>query len=219
MKTLPVLLITLFTYFASSSQSVVKELSESDFSIGKSITIESKILGEERILNIYLPSTYSTDSLKTYPLIYLLDGSKDEDFIHITGIVQFASFPWINTLPESIVVGIANIDRMRDFTYPSGNKLDQTEFPESGASEQFIGFLEKEVLPFVENRFRTNNERTIIGQSLGGLLGTEILFKAPHMFDNYILVSPSLWWDDENLLKAEIGNFDSPKKIYIAVGK
>ena len=70
----------------------------------------------------------------------LLDGSKDEDFIHIAGIVQFGSFSWINMLPETIVVGIANVDRKRDFTYPSQNTLDQEEFPTSGKSAHFIQF-------------------------------------------------------------------------------
>jgi predicted alpha/beta superfamily hydrolase len=103
-------------------------------------------------------------------------------------------------IPESIVVGIGNVDRKRDFTYPSQNKLDQKEFPTSGQSEKFINFLEKELQPFVDSTYRITELKTIIGQSLGGLLTTEILFKKPELFDNYIIVSPSLWWDDEKLL-------------------
>lgn len=219
MKRISILLITLLTYFISSGQSPLKKVSETDLSIGKSIEIESKILEEKRVLNIYMPPGYHTDSLKSYPVIYLLDGSKDEDFIHITGIVQFLSFSWINIIPESIVVGIANVDRKRDFTYPSGNKLDQEEFPTSGESVKFRQYIEDDVLPFIENNYRTNQEKTLIGQSLGGLLATEILFKTPQLFDNYIIVSPSLWWDDESLLKEEITDFENSKKIYIAVGK
>ncbi|WP_274704102.1 alpha/beta hydrolase-fold protein [Polaribacter marinus] len=83
----------------SFGQTIPKKISETDFSIGKSIAIESTILKETRDLNIYLPLSYTTDSLKTYPVIYLLDGSKDEDFIHISGIVQFGSFSWINMVP------------------------------------------------------------------------------------------------------------------------
>ncbi len=203
----------------SYGQKIPVEISETDFSIGKTLAIESFELNETRDINIYLPANYSDDSLKLYPVIYLLDGGEYEDFIHIVGIVQFGSFPWVNMVPESIVVGIANVDRKRDFTSPSQNKLDQNEFPTSGKSENFISFLEKELLPFITSKYRISEEQTIIGQSLGGLLATEILFKKPGLFDNYIIVSPSLWWNDEKLLEADIAHFDSPKTIYVAGGK
>lgn len=212
-------LIVVMCGLSSFAQSLPKTISENDFSIGKSLQIASKVLGETRDLNIYLPSGYSADSLKTYPVIYLLDGSKDEDFIHVSGIVQFGSFSWINMMPESIVVGIGNIDRKRDFTYPSGNKLDQEEFPTSGKSAKFVEFIRRELQPFVESTYRTTNSKTIVGQSLGGLLATEILFKTPDLFDNYIIVSPSFWWDDENLLDYKPKSYNTEKSIYVAVGK
>src|SRR5688500_10810959 len=80
------------------------------FVLGVIVAIESKELGEKRILNIYLPEGYSTDDTVRYPVIYLLDGSKDEDFIHIAGLVQFSSFEWVKQLPKSIVVGIETVD-------------------------------------------------------------------------------------------------------------
>ena len=215
-------IIKLFILFITvnlNGQDLPAKIEQGELSIGKSMTIKSKVLGEQRDLNIYLPLNYSTDSLKTYPVIYLLDGALDEDFIHISGIVQFGSFSWIKMIPESIVVGIANVDRKRDFTYPSTNQLDQEDFPTSGKSESFIEFLEKELQPFIDATFRTSESKTIIGQSLGGLLATEILFKKPDLFDNYIIVSPSLWWDNENLLDDEPRNYNSKKSVYIAVGK
>lgn len=212
---LTLILITNLLY----GQTLPEKISETDFSIGKSIRIKSSLLDENRELNIYLPSSYSVDSSKTYPVIYLLDGSRDEDFIHISGIVQFGSFSWISMIPESIVVGIGNVDRKRDFTYPSQNELEQKEFPTSGQSEKFISFLENELQPFIDSTYRTANIKTIIGQSLGGLMATEILFKKPELFDNYIIVSPSLWWDDEKILDEQPVSYDSKKSIYIAVGK
>ena len=201
------------------AQQQIKKISETDFVIGKSVEIQSEALNETRLLNIYLPLSYEAELDKTYPVIYLLDGAKDEDFIHISGIVQFGSFSWISMLPESIVVGIANTDRKRDFTYPSKNKLDQKEFPTSGKSKRFINFIENELQPFVNSEYRTTKEKTIIGQSLGGLLATEILFTSPNLFDNYIIVSPSLWWDDEKLLDRATKEYVSNKFIYIAGGK
>lgn len=219
MKQIILSVILLLTLQISYGQELVEKISETEFAIGKALKIKSQLLNETRDLNIYLPLDYSQDSLKTYPVIYLLDGSKDEDFIHISGIVQFGSFSWINMIPESIVVGIGNVDRKRDFTYPSQNELDKKEFPTSGKSENFISFIEKELQPFIDSTYRTTEIKTIIGQSLGGLLATEILFKKPDLFDNYIIVSPSLWWDDENLLNFQSTSYNSTKRIYIAGGK
>jgi len=201
------------------AQTEMKLSTSNPITIGETREIKSDILKENRILNIYLPASYSSESTKKYPVIYLLDGSIDEDFIHIAGLVQFGSFSWINMIPESIIVGIANTDRKRDFTYPSTNKQDKTELPTSGKSTAFISFIEKELQPYIDSNFSTTSSKTIIGQSLGGLLATEILLKKPNLFDHYIIVSPSLWWDNESLLSATAADYTSKKSIYIAVGK
>lgn len=224
-KTLIILLI-LFSF--GCKKEVVKDVIPSlenkiettqAFSIGEVETYHSEVLNEDRVLNIYLPNSYQNDTTKTYPVIYLLDGSKDEDFIHIAGLVQFGSFSWINMLPETIVVGISNIDRKRDFTYPSNNQKDNDELPTSGSSEKFINFIEQELQPYITNNYRITETKTLIGQSLGGLLATEILFKKPELFNNYIIVSPSLWWDDESLLKFIPKPYLDEKHVFIAVGE
>jgi predicted alpha/beta superfamily hydrolase len=190
------------------------------FALGMVDKIPSVELGEIRVLNIYLPDGYSPDSSTTYPVIYLLDGSDDEDFIHVVGIVQFLNM--IEVMPKSIVVGIANVDRRRDFTFPTSIEKDKKTYPTTGSSFRFISFMEKELQPYIQNKYKANHIKTIIGQSLGGLLATEILIKKPFLFDNYIIVSPSLWWNNESLLtaapgllnKSSIGN----KQVIISVG-
>jgi hypothetical protein len=209
----------LFICLLFSHLLTAQKINKHPFTIGETVEIKSGILNETRTLNIYLPNGYAPDSARTYPVIYLLDGSADEDFIHIAGLVQFGSFPWINMIPESIVVGIANVDRKRDFTFPTTVQKDKTDFPTTGKSETFIRFIEQELQPFIAKNYRTAPVRTLIGQSLGGLLATEILFKKPDMFDNYIIVSPSLWWDNESLLKTTPVPFQLAKSIYIATGK
>lgn len=193
------------------------------FILGQTLTLPSSILSEPRTIHIYLPEGFSPDSAATYPVIYLLDGSADEDFIHIVGLVQFANFPWVHSLPKSIVVGIANVDRERDFTYPTSIAADKKKFPTTGGSEKFIAFIEKELQPYIRKHYPTNGSEMLIGQSLGGLLATEILYKKPLLFDQYLIVSPSLWWDQESLLshKAAIASpdFQQATQIYIAVGK
>jgi predicted alpha/beta superfamily hydrolase len=193
------------------------------FMLGVIDEITSTELGEKRILNIYLPEGYHENDTTTYPVIYLLDGSADEDFIHIAGLVQYFNFPWINTLPKSIVVGITNIDRRRDFTSPSTHPDIRKKFPSAGGSQKFMTFIEKELQVYISKKYRTTNTKTIIGQSLGGLLATEILFKKPHLFDKYIIISPSIWWNDGELLKDNPqllqASFGQPLSIYIGVGK
>jgi len=195
-----------------------KEATKQLFSIGERLEYHSNILNQDRFINVYLPHGYSPDSAKTYPVIYLLDGSKDEDFIHIAGLVQFASYPWINLIQESIVVGIENIDRYHDFTYPTELAEYKEINPTSGGSEDFMKFIESELQPYIESAYKVEDDKTIIGQSLGGLLAAEILAKKPDMFDKYIIVSPSLWWDDESLLDMEFASYTESKSVYITVG-
>jgi uncharacterized protein len=193
------------------------------FILGVIDQIQSVELAEKRILNIYLPEGYNKNDTIKYPVIYLLDGSADEDFIHIVGLVQFNNFSWINRVPKSIVVGIATVDRRRDFTYPTTIAEDKKNFPTTGHSDRFIAFIEKELQPFIKRKYKGDGSKTIIGQSLGGLLATEILLKKPALFNKYIIISPSLWWDDGSLLKlnTEILQTTTAQKtdVYIGVGK
>ena len=186
--------------------------------IGEIRTLKSEILKEERNLNIYLPQNF--DETKSYPIIYLLDGSMNEDFIHVSGLVQF--FNLMYAMPETIVVGIANIDRKRDFTFHTDVKDLQKDYPTTGHSDKFISFLEKELKPYIQIQFKTT-DTYLFGQSLGGLLATEILLKKPELFNNYFIISPSLWWDDESLLKNAnhllSKSSDTKKFVYISVGK
>lgn len=189
------------------------------FALGVIDTLKSKELHETRTLNIYLPEGYNENTAASFPVIYLLDGSADEDFIHITGLAQFLNFSWINLLPPSIIVGIANVDRKRDFTYPTTVEKDKKDFPTTGGSATFIQFIEKELQPYIEKNYRTNSNKMLIGQSLGGLLATEILFKKPNLFNQYMIVSPSLWWDNQSLLTFPRQAITQQTNVYITVGK
>lgn len=186
--------------------------------IGEVRTLKSRVLNEDRTLNIYLPQNF--DKAKSYPVIYLLDGSMNEDFIHVSGLVQF--FNLMYAMPETIVVGIANIDRKKDFTFHTDLKDLQKDYPTTGHSDQFISFLEKELKPYIESQYKTT-DKYLFGQSLGGLLASEILIKKPEMFDNYFIISPSLWWDDQSLLKLApqmlSKSRDKKKFVYVSVGK
>jgi predicted alpha/beta superfamily hydrolase len=226
MKSITVLFLTLvlysFTALGQLTNSIQTDGSK-PFVLGSIEQIQSAQLGEKRILNIYLPEGYNKNDTVNYPVIYLLDGSADEDFIHVAGLVQFCSFPWVNRVPKSIVVGIANIDRKRDFTFPSNIEDDKKLLPTSGHSDKMMAFIEKELQPFIDSKYKTNRSNTIIGESLGGLLVTEILFKKPALFTKYIIISPSLWWDDGSLLNQNTSALENELNqktyVYIGVGK
>ncbi len=215
--------VLLLTIMVLKTNAQIKSESSKPLTIGTIEQLYSSVLGENRILNIYLPDDYNEKDTARYPVIYVLDGSIDEDFLHIVGIVQYNNFPWINRVPKSIVVGIANVDRKRDFTSPTSFEIDKKHAPSSGGSAKFMDFIEEELQPFINKKFKTTENKTIIGQSLAGLLATEVLFSKPYLFDKYIIVSPSLWWNDGSLLRLtpEIltEKYNHKTDIYIGVGK
>ena len=210
------LLLLAGTKFSRSQDAALLNLGVKD-------SVYSTILKENRQLNIYLPPGYNAADTTRYPVVYLLDGGMEEDFIHITGLYQFSSFEWVNRVRPSIIVGIVNKDRRRDFTFPSTEETERTRYPTSGASRNFMQFLEKELQVFIDKKYNTSKERTLIGESLGGLLATEILFSRPALFTNYIIVSPSTWWSNGDLLQTDLKGWSNRlqpgTKIYIGVGK
>lgn len=222
-KPIAILIVIFFSTVSYSQNNNKETLTEKPFVLGVIDEIQSKVLAEKRILNIYLPEGYNKNDTVKYPVVYLLDGSADEDFIHIVGLYQFNNFSWINKVPKSIVVGIATVDRRRDFTYPTTIESDKKRYPTTGNSEKFINFIQKELQPYIEKKYKTIPSRTIIGQSLGGLLATEILLKKPELFNQYIIISPSIWWDNASILKLSSSvlseSFKPKTGIYIGVGK
>ncbi len=222
-KSLATLIFICSSTFSYCQKTNKEMVTEKPFVLGVIDEIQSEELAEKRILNIYLPEGYNKNDTVKYPVVYLLDGSAAEDFIHVVGLYQFYTFSWLNRVPKSIVVGIATVDRRRDFTYPTTIEEDKKRYPTTGQSEKFINFIQKELQPYIEKKYKTISSRTIIGQSLGGLLATEILLKKPELFNQYIIISPSIWWDNGSILKLPSSvlseNFKPKTDIYVGVGK
>ncbi|HMC87090.1 MAG TPA: alpha/beta hydrolase-fold protein [Chitinophagaceae bacterium] len=171
--------------------------------IGKRESFSSRILDEKRVVWIYLPSDYSELSEKNYPVVYLLDGGWN--FSALTGIVHHLSDILGNKLvPHMIVVGILNTDRTRDLT-PTISTSDESgknvsRLKNSGAGEKFVSFLKNELIPHIDSAYHTSTYRILIGHSLGGLTVMNVLINHTNLFNAYVAIDPSMWWDNKKLL-------------------
>lgn len=164
--------------------------------IGQSYALPSTVMGAAREINVWLPPGYEAGSAR-YPVLYVLDGGQAQDFHHISGLAQLGTVN--GTTRDVIVVGIASVDRRNELALATDNAELIARYPTQGRSDRFRRFVAEEVLPFIEGRFRTNGETTLMGESLAGLFVVETFLKEPQMFDAYVAVSPSLWWDGGRL--------------------
>ena len=156
--------------------------------------IESAVLGEKRNMVIYLPAGYQ-NSQERYPVLYLTDG--DIQGPHTAGTVDYlAKF---EQMPPMIVVGIINprAIRERDLTVTPSNKQNLNQLENA---DRFLGFLEKEAIPFVKQQYRTLDYQVLSGTSHGGQFAINVLMKRPDLFHGVIAISPSLYWNNEQLL-------------------
>jgi predicted alpha/beta superfamily hydrolase len=170
--------------------------------IGDSFLLESKILGETRHINVYAPAGYAESDDLRLPVLYMPDGGIQEDFLHVAGLIQISSLNW--TMRPFILVGIENTERRRDLTGPTTVEKDREIAPVVGGSADFRAFLKDELMPAVSGTYRTTGETAIIGESLAGLFVVETLLLEPEMFDTYIALDPSLWWNDQRLVKERV---------------
>jgi predicted alpha/beta superfamily hydrolase len=167
--------------------------------IGETFTVASKTLGEVRRINVYVPPVYSGSANVRLPVLYMPDGGIGEDFLHIAGLLQVSIGN--GTMRPFLLVGIENTERRRDLTGPTQSAEDRKIAPQVGGSARFREFIRSELMPAIRTRYRTTGETAIMGESLAGLFVVETFFVEPTLFDSYIAFDPSLWWNNEELLK------------------
>lgn len=159
------------------------------------LVIKSQVLGEERVILIRTPAGYARGSEK-FPVLYMTDG--DAHIQHTSGTISFLARN--ARMPEMIVVGITNTDRTRDLTPTRVERVpgnpNAQGFPTSGGADKFLKFIETELIPLVESKYRTQPFRALAGHSLGGLFAVHAMLTRPELFNSYIAVSPSLQWDN-----------------------
>lgn len=165
--------------------------------VGETWTIDSAILGEQRRINVYLPAGLAPGA--ALPVMYMPDGGMHEDFLHVAGLLQVGAGN--GTMRPFLLVGIENTERRRDLTGPTEVEKDRSIAPRVGGAQAFRDFLRKELMPEVAKRYRITSERAIVGESLAGLFVVETLALEPDLFDSYVAIDPSLWWNNGQLVK------------------
>lgn len=180
--------------------------------IGERVKFQSKILHEERPFLIYRPDNYNYSQCR-YPVLYILDGNGH--FHHVTGIIRYLS--QIRLIPRMMVVAIPNTNRNRDLL-----PTTMAHIQNSGGGDNFLKFIESELIPFVDKNYRTHPYRILVGHSFGGLFAVYTLLTKPKLFEAYIAISPSLHWDNLLVLKKAMKLFKSKlsfkKFLYMTMG-
>jgi predicted alpha/beta superfamily hydrolase len=162
-------------------------------------TVVSRVLGETRRVNVYTPPGYAADPAARYPVLYLPDGGLAEDFPHVAEAVH-SGIGW-GILRPLIVVGIENTERRRDLTGETAVAKDREIAPRVGGAAAFRRFLREELMPHVAARWRVGEESAVMGESLAGLFVLETFFLEPDLFDAWVAIDPSLWWNDHRLVR------------------
>lgn len=165
----------------------------------ETFTIESKALQETRRINVYTPPGYDAAGATRYPVLYMPDGGIQEDFPHVATTIDTAIRA--GEMRPLILVGIENTERRRDVTGPTEVEEDKKIAPRVGGSAPFRRFIADELMPEVRRKYRGSDETAVIGESLAGLFIVETFFLQPELFDTYIALSPSLWWNNEELVR------------------
>jgi predicted alpha/beta superfamily hydrolase len=180
------------------------------FAIGEKFQIESKVLAETRTYIIHTPASYKSGK-DAYPMLVLQDA--EGHFAYTTSAVDMLSGN--GRIPPMIVVGINNTDRTRDMTptKPASGFGGAPWTGSAGGADKFLSFIADELLPTIDRNYRTRPYRVLIGHSLGGLFAVYALMNRPEVFNGYLIISPSLWWDDQALVKAAQPFFAAHKDL------
>ena len=217
-----IIVILSFSFGALNAQNVKEKVSlenTEQFSIAS-----ENVKGENYLIQVSLPFGYSS-SHNSYPVLYVLDG--DYAFGLTKGIADLLMIG--KEIKGIIVIGISygkgvfawSIKRTRDLT--PGHDTIFAKGQNTGGADNFLKFVQYELFPAVNKNYRTDPDSSAIcGESLGGLLNSYILWKQPELFKGYIIISPSLIWNNKSVLKLEseyfVNHKELNKAVYIAYG-
>ena len=204
--------IFIFLFLLSINDSIAQQVRK-DFVIGDKLSFESKILNEKEIVVVIPPYNYKDYPNEKYPVVYVLDPGNN--LIATNGIVNFYSTV-SKIMPQMIIVGIVDKDRERDFL-PSPS----VECPTGGGADKFLNFIDLELTPYIDSIYPTTSDRCLIGHSAGGLFAIYALINRPDLFNSFICIDPSMWYNDQAYVKKIPdffkNNMDIKKSMFISL--
>lgn len=212
---LSVTLILLFQLTYAQSNSKTQFLQQ----VGILDSTYSDVLKESRKFYVQLPASYDQSGETSYPVVYILDGDVLLPTLSIVQDYYSGGFT-----PEMILVGISNAEnRTRDLTTSKDEQPIRIQATtQNGEGDNFVRFIQEELIPMVESKYRVTKYRTLIGHSYGGLFTMHVLFHYADLFDNYIAIDPSLDWNNRNLLNEAreiLPSVDfSNKSLFVSLG-
>lgn len=199
MRKISLFILSVVTAFNAQAQN------DNKIVIGKIDSVYSKTLGEQRKIWVYTPDMTATNSNQHWPVVYLLDG--DGHFASVVGMIQqMSQVNGNNVYPEMIVVAIPNTDRTRDLTpthiASDPPMMDSNFSKNTGGGENFVAFIEKELMPHIDSVYPTAPYKVLIGHSFGGLTVMNVLTNHTKLFNAYLAIDPSMWYDGQRFLAA-----------------
>ena len=197
-KILTLLILTQFSICSAQQK-------KSDFVIGDKISFESKVLNERKTIVVIPPYNYKDRPDEKFPVVYVLDPGNN--LFATFGIVNYYS-DMLKIMPRMIIVGIVSNDREKDYL-PTPSK-DQ---PTGGGADKFLRFINSELVALIDSTYPANSERCIIGHSAGGLFAIYALENQPELFNSFICIDPSFWYNDQSYIKEMAEFLKNNKKI------
>jgi predicted alpha/beta superfamily hydrolase len=176
------------------------------FDRGRLDSLNSSILKQKRLIQVFTPSNYKPGSTDKYDVLYVLDGGNWN-----TGLImQIQHFlEGEGNMPPTIIVSVLGIDRNKDLT-----PTHMDSWKTSGGGDKFLSFLKNELIPYVNKTYPSNGDNTLWGHSLGGLFVIYAMLNEPTAFKSYIAVDPSLWWDNVYLPKIAAGKLPALANLH-----
>jgi predicted alpha/beta superfamily hydrolase len=188
-------------------------------------SVYSTILKEQRQLMIYMPkeAIERKDTSMRYPVMYVLDGNAH--FLSVAGMLDQLSDQSGNAvLPKMVVVCILNTNRTRDLTpykVKAGGFLPEAMANETGGGEIFARCIKEEIFPHIAAKYPVTDYRALVGHSFGGIFALNILARHKEMFEDYIVIDPSTWYDERKFARGVLDSLAKSdyegKSVFIAI--
>lgn len=180
----------------------------------REFTVSSSITGTTYPIKVALPEDFSAS--KKYPTLYILDGEENFDFV----AGECKKIADDNGFENILVVSIG---------YGNDRKVDYTPTPAEegdGGANAFLLFIQNDLIPHMENNFHADTDRKsriLMGHSFGGLCAAYAFTNFNNVFENYLMLSPSLWYDNEIMLRLEdqnrFSNNQRKQLVYMGIGQ